>query len=138
MLLAILGATPPPVCEPGVNMPQGDLPGMPLATADASACSQLCSQNDNCTLFSWHAAGCSYYTESCKEKGGCCWLKSVEVAGAAPQVNNCSCSGYVRLPKTSFVPRGTPAKDAKNVLYILVSRQRPEPITSEPIAQSLL
>ena len=47
----------PPVCEPGVNMPQGDLPNMPIATKDATACAAACAGAANCSLFSFHTTG---------------------------------------------------------------------------------
>ena len=120
-------AASPPVCEPGVNMPGGDLHRMPLASASAAACSALCSADPACVLFSWHAPACSYYRETCALAGGCCWLKSVEAAGRSPQVNNCSCSSYLRLPSVSKRNGDTtPGPGAKNVLYLLVDDLRPE------------
>ena len=124
--LLLTAATPPPTCELGVNMPGGDLSPEPVAAASAEACRSLCTANTSCSLFSWHAAGCQYYSETCSLPGGCCWLKSVEAEGRSPQVNKCSCSGYVRLPKSNFVPSGSPGPEAKNVLYVLVDDLRPE------------
>lgn len=133
----------PPVCEPGVNMPQGDLPNMPIAMVDATACAAACAGAANCSLFSFHTTACAgadkvsrYYNDqkspsrssSCKLKGGCCWLKSEEVSGVAPVVNPCACSGYVRVPPDSFVPPAAPpaGKPSRNVLYVLIDDLRPQ------------
>ena len=121
-----LAVSPAPICEPGVDMPSGNLASDPLPADSAAACNSLCVANASCVLFSWHAPGCHYYANECTLAAGCCWLKRVEAAGHAPRVDNCSCSGYVRLPPTTFVPSGTPGQDAKNVLYLLVDDLRPE------------
>ena len=130
----------PPVCEPGVNMPQGDLPGMPIAAPDATACAAACTNAPNCSLFSYHTntpdqSGC-YNDElgpsACALVGGCCWLKSEEVSGEAPVVNPCSCSGYVRVPPAA--PPATGAGAGRNVLYVLIDDLRPE---LEPYRQPL-
>eukprot|EP00927_Polykrikos_kofoidii_P031394 TRINITY_DN26_c0_g2_i2.p1 TRINITY_DN26_c0_g2~~TRINITY_DN26_c0_g2_i2.p1 ORF type:complete len:737 (-),score=84.45 TRINITY_DN26_c0_g2_i2:169-2379(-) len=115
-----------PKCENGVDMPLGDLPNMPLSLGSSDACFAACQANQDCTLFSFHSPNCSYNGNTCNDPVGCCWLKSVEVAGHGPHVNNCSCSGYLRLPKTNFAPTRSPPKDAKNMLYILVDDLRPE------------
>jgi hypothetical protein len=129
-VLVLTAAYLPPVCEPGVNMPLGDLPNMPIGVAGASdpnaACAALCEKNKDCTLWTYHKEGCSYDKESCSVKGGCCWLKSVEVAGKSPTVNNCTCTGYTRLPKTTYVPPSKAPKGSKNILYLLVDDMRPE------------
>ena len=121
-VLCASAAYTPPVCELGVNMPQGDLPGMPIAAPDATACAAACVGAPNCSLFSYHTSapdqsGC-YNDEkgpsACALEGGCCWLKSEEVSGVAPVVNPCSCSGYVRVPADPFVPpAASPAKTSK-------------------------
>jgi len=41
-------------------------------------------------------------------------------------VNNCTCSGYVRVPKSDFRPSRPAAPGARNLLYILVDDLRPE------------
>ena len=51
-------------------------------------------------------------------------MKSTEVSGHAPKVNNCTCSGWVRTPKTTYKPKKAAPEGAKNVLYILVVSQR--------------
>eukprot|EP00927_Polykrikos_kofoidii_P070038 TRINITY_DN6587_c0_g1_i1.p1 TRINITY_DN6587_c0_g1~~TRINITY_DN6587_c0_g1_i1.p1 ORF type:complete len:740 (-),score=57.78 TRINITY_DN6587_c0_g1_i1:99-2318(-) len=113
-------------CEHGVTMPLGDLPGMPLNRGGAEECFAECEGDPNCMLFTFHKANCSYAGETCKHEAGCCWLKRAEVGGVAPDVNNCTCSGFVRVPKTSFKPARRAPKRAKNVLYILVDDLRPE------------
>lgn len=114
----------PPLCEPGVDMPDGDLSPTPIE-ASAERCHELCTANASCTLFSWHSHGeCD--PNGCALAGGCCRLKGVEVNGVAPKSDKCACSGYVRVPSSTFVPSGTPGPSAKNVLYILVDDLRPE------------
>ncbi|CAE8625611.1 unnamed protein product, partial [Polarella glacialis] len=114
------------VCEPGVNMPEGDLPDMPIAAADSASCFAKCQGEPDCNLFTYHSPDCSYGGSRCSLKGGCCWLKSREVNGKAPAVNNCTCSGYVRVPKSTFLPDRTAPAGARNLLYILVDDLRPE------------
>lgn len=127
--VAILGAAAVtvPVCEPGVNMPMGDLPHMPIAAADETACAAACRDLPACNLFTYHrGSSCSYAGSSCGLREGCCWLKTKEVDGKAPAVNNCTCSGYVRIPKSTFRPSKVAPLGARNILYILVDDLRPE------------
>lgn len=107
-------------------MPSGDLDGMPISSDNNVDCAALCTANPNCTLFTFHTAGCSYDGETCRLPTGCCWLKAREVSGKAPTINNCTCSGYIRLPQSSFVPDKPAPAQAKNILYILVDDLRPD------------
>lgn len=115
-----------PVCEPGVNMPRGDLPRMPIAVADKEACAEACRNDNRCNLFTFHTSGCFYDGHACPLPGGCCWLKHTEVNGVAPTVNNCTCSGYARVPNKTFRPSRPARLGARNVLYVLVDDLRPE------------
>eukprot|EP00931_Biecheleriopsis_adriatica_P004102 TRINITY_DN10581_c0_g1_i2.p1 TRINITY_DN10581_c0_g1~~TRINITY_DN10581_c0_g1_i2.p1 ORF type:complete len:751 (+),score=121.10 TRINITY_DN10581_c0_g1_i2:151-2253(+) len=101
---------------------------MPLALPDSHACAEACRNEESCNLFTFHASGCSYNGEECAAyyAGGCCWLKMEVVASMAPAVNNCTCSGYTRVPKSTFEPTSPAPPGAKNLLYILVDDLRPE------------
>ena len=118
----------PPACVPGVTMPQGDLPGMPLAANGSASCAALCEADAACALYTWHAPSCVYpgNNVSCALTDGCCWLKSEEVSGAAPAVDDCACSGYVRAPASNFTPARAPPAGARNALYFLIDDLRPE------------
>jgi hypothetical protein len=70
----------------------------------------------------------------CNLQGGCCWLKSEEVAGHAPTIDTCACTGYVRAPPDGgFQPKGKPPAKPTNVMYVLVDDLRPE---LEPFGQA--
>jgi hypothetical protein len=113
-------------CVPGSDSPQGDLPSMPVAAADAVACRAKCEADAACALYSFLEAGCTYggadpEKPPCTLSGGCCYLKAEEVAGVAPKINSCACTGYVRAPpERGFKPKGKPPAKATNVLYVLV------------------
>ncbi len=115
-------------CVSGVSMPQGDLPGMPVEARHADACAALCDSDADCALFTFRAPGCAHRggNATCDLAGGCCWLKREEVSGAAPAVDACACSGYVRAPATNFTPASAAPAGARNVLYLLVDDLRPE------------
>ena len=106
---------------------------MPLATASSQACAALCQSEPFCNLFTFHYAGCSYDSTSCSLAGGCCYLKHTEVPGIAPRINNCTCSGYSRVPgsmrfkdERAPTPAGQATVSKRNVLYILVDDLRPD------------
>eukprot|EP01043_Picozoa_sp_COSAG02_P078093 COSAG02_NODE_17415_length_1005_cov_4.268212_1_plen_159_part_10 len=113
--------------------------GMPVAAADTDACRSKCEADSACALYSFLEEGCTYggadpEKPQCTLSGGCCYLKSEEVAGVAPKINSCACTGYVRAPPESgFRPTGKPPAGATNVLYVLVDDLRPE---LEPFGQT--
>jgi hypothetical protein len=84
-------------CVSYVNMPGGDLPGMPLTGIGSSgACKAHCFADPNCSLYTFigpqspHASSCVDGTTH-----GCCWLKSVQESGASPLVwDENACSEY--------------------------------------------
>ena len=124
----------------GSDSPQGDLPNMPVAAADASVCRSKCEAEPKCALYSFLQEDCTYggtdpERPPCSLNGGCCYLKTEEIAGVAPKINACACTGYVRAPpeRGGFTPKGKPPAKATNVLYVLVDDLRPE---LEPFGQS--
>ena len=115
-------------CLKGINMPGSDLPGMPISTANSSACATQCGDHASCVLYTYHEAGCvdPRTSKGCDDTGGCCWLKTKGKSGIDPVISPCTCSGYKRMPPDNFTPSSKPAKTAKNVLYVLVDDLRPE------------
>ena len=140
LLVAALAAGAPLPCVPGTNVPQGDLPGMPLAVPPAAPsaeawCAAQCAATAACALYTFHNASgsCAGSPGVCAHPGGCCFLKGVEVSGAAPVLQPCHCSGYVRPPASSYKPVHPAPRNGRNVLYILVDDLRPE---IEPYGQA--
>ncbi len=134
MMMLIAAAAVLPRCEPGVNVPQLDLPTMPLALNSPAACADACLTRAECTVYTFHAPNCSYDGEMCAHPEGCCYLKTGIAQQAAPTPNSCTCSAYLKLPassvarsKQSNASTSKPhAAGARNVLYILVDDLRPE------------
>ena len=127
-MATLSAAAAAPICEPGVNMPGGDLfaPAPPVSAADSAACGALCTKHSNCSLFTFTRAHCAPVDHPCTLAGGCCWLKAIEAQAKAPVISACSCSGYVRAPASRFKPASAPPPSPRNVLYVLVDDLRPE------------
>eukprot|EP00051_Salpingoeca_urceolata_P013734 m.173830 g.173830 ORF g.173830 m.173830 type:complete len:732 (-) comp17879_c0_seq2:80-2275(-) len=130
---AVAGPSATPVCVEGVNLPFSDLPGSPLAASNPEACASLCEAADECNVFTYHRPHCSDHGEHCTLSGGCCYLKRNETPGHTPRISSCTCSGYVRVPPSTYKPLRPPPKDPINVLYFLVDDLRPE---LEPYGQT--
>jgi hypothetical protein len=48
-----LGDRPPKDCLPYLNMPLGDLDGMPLRLDNSTACADLCESTSRCALYTF-------------------------------------------------------------------------------------
>jgi len=109
-------------CEPSLNIPGGDLVSAGVDTLEQ--CIDLCLNNTACNIYTVHYNDCTYDSTSCGlANQHCCYLKHSEISGVAPKINNCTCSGYVRVPQQSVQEKST---SPRNVLYILVDDLRPE------------
>lgn len=152
----------PPACLPYVNMPNGDLAGMPLPMASAHLCEEACLAHTGCVVYTFVGAKSPKATR-CAGSGGCCWLKAAEVGGHAPVVWDAyACSAFVRVPPAPTVADGaaaatvgkrsqrlahqaTPAPSASpfarqgvNVLYIVIDDLRPDLVSATKIVHLLV
>eukprot|EP00047_Mylnosiga_fluctuans_P014153 m.35740 g.35740 ORF g.35740 m.35740 type:complete len:1056 (+) comp5354_c0_seq1:167-3334(+) len=74
-------------CQWGIDRPNGDEPGMPLAmsVSDADACAYICSADPNCKAYAFIPGGCH------QSDSAVCFRKStVEPTASVP---TCMCSG---------------------------------------------
>lgn len=124
-----------PVCVARFDLRGGDLPGGHVPAPTAGACEDLCLRNANCSSYSFHVADCSDHGEVCPFAVGCCRLKGglgdmapEQMGGSFPNINRCSCSALVRVPRALESPPpsrrlGTPAL---SVLHLMADDLRPE------------
>lgn len=73
-----------PTCLQYVNMPGGDLPGMPLSVNSSAGCSAACRADSRCKLFTYIGPS-SPHASRCQGRH-CCWLKQEQIGGKAPVV----------------------------------------------------
>eukprot|EP00756_Hemistasia_phaeocysticola_P058719 Hpha_TRINITY_DN35372_c0_g1::TRINITY_DN35372_c0_g1_i1::g.85153::m.85153 len=128
LLTAVVGQVGAlPECVGYVNMAGGDLPGMPLIANDSAACAEQCIENTQCSMYTFVGSASPRAVKCRAQSGaGCCWLKSIEKGGMAPEVwDEHACSAILRVPGSPLGVR--PVGEAKkNVLYITVDDLRPE------------
>eukprot|EP00039_Didymoeca_costata_P032510 m.38126 g.38126 ORF g.38126 m.38126 type:complete len:742 (-) comp9393_c0_seq1:117-2342(-) len=134
-LLCCAQTPPSSECIPYLNMPDGDLPNMPMAANSSEACANLCKGHEQCALYTFVSSQSTRCTQF-HNKDGCCWLKETEVSGKAPVVwDPYACSAWIRIPsqgklsvqeKKDKKRRQNKADGKMNVLYIVVDDLRPD------------
>lgn len=101
-LLSLAGAL---ACTPGLNWPNGDLPGMPVplpAGSDPAAlCASMCAAEPQCVLSVLLPAGC----DTSAAGAAVCYLKG----SRTPQTNeSCTCGALVSRATFPAPPAGAP------------------------------
>ena len=128
-LLASTAASQPPFM-PNQWINGHDLPGQPIAVADASDsdgqfCARECNADPACFAFNYAPVNCA--AANCSHPTGCCWLKGTVSSADITDVAACASSFIMRPPPTSSSASFTSAPaGAKSVLYILVDDLRPD------------